>query len=53
MELPRPSIPPPLDEEVQARMNALMKLRRQMLELHARLEFLRLMIRVGGPRLPR
>jgi hypothetical protein len=34
-------------------MQALLKLRQQMRELHARLEYLRLMIRLSRPGLPR
>jgi hypothetical protein len=45
--------PLPLTDELEARMHTLLKLRKQMLELHARLEYLRLMLRVSGPRLPR
>lgn len=51
-----PNTPPPMSmpstEEVTQRMDALMALRQQMLELHARLEYLRLMLRVSGPSLP-
>jgi hypothetical protein len=43
----------PLTDELQARLQALLKLRQQMRELHARLEYLRLMIRLSRPRLPR
>ncbi|HRH86963.1 MAG TPA: hypothetical protein PLO41_08965 [Rubrivivax sp.] len=44
--------PSPLTDEFDARMQALLKLRQQMRELHARLEYLRLMIRLsrGLPR---
>lgn len=45
--------PLPLIDEIEARMHALLKLRRQMLALHARLEYLRLMLRLSGPALPR
>jgi len=41
-----------LTEELEARLQSLRKLRRQMLALHARLEYLRLMLRVSGPALP-
>ena len=41
-----------LTEELEARLQALRKLRRQMLTLHARLEYLRLMLRINGPALP-
>ena len=43
----------PLADELEARLHALLKLRQQMRELHARLEYLRLMIRLSRPRLPR
>jgi hypothetical protein len=43
----------PLTDELEARMQALLKLRQQMRELHARLEYLRLMIRLSRPGLPR
>ncbi len=43
----------PLTDELEARLQALLKLRQQMRELHARLEYLRLMIRLSRPRLPR
>ena len=42
----------PLTDELEARLQALRKLRRQMLTLHARLEYLRLMLRINGPALP-
>jgi hypothetical protein len=42
-------VPLPLTDAIEARMQALMKLRRQMLELHARLEYLRLMLRMNRP----
>ena len=42
--------PPPLTQELEARLRSLLTLRQQMLELHARLEYLRLMLRIGGPR---
>lgn len=45
--------PSPLTDEFDARMQALLKLRQQMRELHARLEYLRLMIRLSRPGLPR
>lgn len=40
-------------DELENRMLALLKLRQQMLSLHARLEYLRLMLRLSGPALPR
>lgn len=43
----------PLAEELEARLQALLALRQQMRELHARLEYLRLMIRLNRPGLPR
>ena len=54
MQAPAPSSPRPLPptDELTSRMDALMSLRRQMLELHARLEYLRLMLRVSRPSLP-
>jgi hypothetical protein len=54
MTPPEPQRPTPLPptDELEARMHALLKLRRQMLELHARLEYLRLMLRVSGPTRP-
>ena len=48
---PQSPQPLPLAEEVEVRLQALLKLRRQMLALHARLEYLRLMLRVSGPAL--
>ena len=48
---PNPA-PMSLTEELEARMDSLRKLRRQMMVLHARLEYLRLMLRVSGPMLP-
>jgi len=42
-------VPVPPTDVIEARMQALMKLRRQMLELHARLEYLRLMLRMNRP----
>jgi hypothetical protein len=42
-------VPLPPTDAIEARMQALMKLRRQMLELHARLEYLRLMLRMNRP----
>jgi hypothetical protein len=48
---PQNPLPMPLAEELEVRMQALLKLRRQMLALHARLEYLRLMLRVSGPEL--
>lgn len=49
-----PASPAPMSmpEELEARLQALRKLRRQMLTLHARLEYLRLMLRINGPALP-
>jgi hypothetical protein len=44
--------PLPLTDQIEARMRTLLTLRQQMLELHARLEYLRLMLRVSGPSLP-
>ena len=54
MNMPQPPSPVPmsLTEELEARLESLRKLRRQMLALHARLEYLRLMLRVSGPMLP-
>lgn len=52
MNPPQTPSPMPLHEELELRMQALRKLRRQMLALHARLEYLRLMLRVSGPALP-
>jgi len=54
MQAPVPPSPRPLPptDELTSRMDALMALRRQMLELHARLEYLRLMLRVSRPSLP-
>ena len=52
MNPPQPPSPMPLHEELEVRMQALRKLRRQMLALHARLDYLRLMLRVSGPALP-
>lgn len=40
-------------DELENRVLALLKLRQQMLALHARLEYLRLMLRLSGPALPR
>jgi len=53
MNPPQSQNPPPmpLAEELEVRLQALRKLRRQMLALHARLEYLRLMLRVSGPEL--
>ena len=48
---PQNPMPMPLSEELEVRMQSLLKLRRQMLTLHARLEYLRLMLRVSGPEL--
>jgi hypothetical protein len=42
----------PLTQELELRLQALRKLRREMLALHARLEYLRLMLRIAGPALP-
>lgn len=56
MNPPRPTPHQPsslLADELEARLQALLKLRQQMRELHARLEYLRLMIRLGRPGLPR
>ena len=58
---PQPPLPPqqpaplplPLTDELAARLQALLKLRQQMREMHARLEYLRLMIRLNRPGLPR
>jgi len=36
-------------EQIESRLHSLMRLRRQMLELHARLEYLRLMMRLRRP----
>lgn len=50
---PPPSHKPmPLAQELELRLQALRKLRREMLALHARLEYLRLMLRIAGPALP-
>ena len=46
---PAPTLP---TEEMTRRMDALMVLREQMLLLHARLEYLRLMLRVSRSSLP-
>jgi hypothetical protein len=43
----------PLTDELEARLRALLRLRQQMRELHARLEYLRLMIRLNRTALPR
>lgn len=55
MNPPRPSHPPPLPlaDELEARLQALLKLRQQLHGLHARLEYLRLMIRLSQPGPPR
>jgi hypothetical protein len=45
---PEDARPMPLTEELEARLLALRKLRRQMLTLHARLEYLRLMLRLNA-----
>jgi hypothetical protein len=50
---PTPRVPLPDAEEMAMRMNALTALRQQMLELHARLEYLRLMMRVNHLSPPR
>ena len=50
---PTPRVPLPDPAELATRMDALMALRQQMLELHARLEYLRLMLRVNRPSSPR
>jgi hypothetical protein len=42
----------PLTQELELRLQALRKLRREMLALHARVEYLRLMLRIAGPALP-
>jgi hypothetical protein len=47
-----PHTPMPLTQELELRLQALRKLRREMLALHARLEYLRLMLRIAGPALP-
>jgi len=52
MNPPQNPLPMPLSDELEMRLQALRKLRRQMLALHARLEYLRLMLRVTGPALP-
>jgi hypothetical protein len=52
MNPPQTPPPMPLSDELEMRLQALRKLRRQMLALHARLEYLRLMLRVTGPALP-
>jgi hypothetical protein len=51
MNPPQNPPPMPMSEELEVRLQALRKLRRQMLALHARLEYLRLMLRVSGPEL--
>ena len=52
MQQPHSPVPMSLTEELEARLQSLRKLRRQMLALHARLEYLRLMLRLSGPMLP-
>jgi hypothetical protein len=52
MQQPHRPAPMSMTEELEARLQSLRKLRRQMLALHARLEYLRLMLRVSGPALP-
>jgi hypothetical protein len=54
MNTPQPDSPAPMSlaEELEARLQALRKLRRQMLTLHARLEYLRLMLRLNARVLP-
>ena len=54
MNTPNPQSPVqlPATDELENRMHALMALRLQMLELHARLEYLRLMLRLNAPTLP-
>lgn len=44
---PTPRVPLSPSEEMNRRMDALMALRKQMLQLHARLEYLRLMMRIN------
>jgi hypothetical protein len=51
MNPPQTPQPMPMSDELEVRLQALRKLRRQMLTLHARLEYLRLMLRVSGPEL--
>ncbi len=46
MNLPKPDTRSPLVAELEERRRALLLLRAQMLQLHARLEYLRLMIRL-------
>jgi hypothetical protein len=52
MNPPPSHSPMPLTQELELRLQALRKLRREMLALHARLEYLRLMLRIAGPALP-
>lgn len=52
MQQPHSPAPMSLTEELEFRLQSLRKLRRQMMALHARLEYLRLMLRVSGPALP-
>jgi hypothetical protein len=48
MNTPNPDTRHPLVAELEERRQALIRLRAQMLQLHARLEYLRLMIRLTG-----
>jgi hypothetical protein len=49
MNSPTPSdpVPPSQEAEHEARMRACLELRREMEELHARLQYLRLLIKLG------
>lgn len=49
MNSPAPHGPTALSADIEARVQALVQLRRQMLALHARLEYLRLMLRLSRP----
>lgn len=50
MQSSEPPRPLPSPRELQSHLQALATLHRQMLELHARLEYLRLMMRLSAPR---
>ncbi len=52
MNAPAPQSPHALSIDIEARVHALLQLRRQMLVLHARLEYLRLMLRLSRPLAP-
>lgn len=47
MNSPHPTGPDPALDQIESRLHALLKLRMQMLEAHARLEYLRLMLRLN------